>query len=77
MTVAELLEKLQSLPPSMHVVTDDNEAPLSEPAVYLVKCHVMRSRYSTWYNPYDDCRSDRETVLLISMFGQDDDAVEI
>lgn len=73
MTVAELIEKLSVLPPSTEVVTDDNYAPLNSPDLYLIQCHVERYENSTWFNPYLNERDDLKTVVLITMFGQDED----
>ncbi|NKS29239.1 hypothetical protein GS534_00675 [Rhodococcus hoagii] len=72
MTVAELMAKLATLPPSTIVVTDDNESFGFDAAfAYTFKGQV--ERHAGWVDVYEDNgRDDVETVLLISAFGHDD-----
>lgn len=73
MTVAELIEKLATLPPST-VVTTDTEYGYGEfPNVYLFRGHVDRRDDGTPAWVHDDNNRDSvELVILITEYGHDD-----
>lgn len=78
MNVGELIEKLQGLPPSTLVAVEGEMGLVADPSpLYLIKCTV--DRFENWVSlvQEDDGKSNRENVLLISRFGQDDDAVHL
>ncbi len=78
MNVGELIEKLQGLPPSTLVATEDNESGIVDnPSIYLIKCTVDRREHWTDITQRDDGKSNRENVVLISEFGQNEDAIEL
>ncbi|UVK59013.1 hypothetical protein SEA_KAPPAFARMDELTA_75 [Gordonia phage KappaFarmDelta] len=74
MTVAELIAKLSSLPPSTVVATDGEFGYAPDPEVYVFAAHVDRrdDGAPSWIQD-DNGRDSTELVALVTHFGHDDD----
>ncbi|QMU19019.1 hypothetical protein [Gordonia rubripertincta] len=74
MTIAELIEKLSTLPPRTVVATDAEYGYGYDPSVYLLRAHVDRRDDGTpsWIRD-DDGRNSIEPVALITSYGHDEE----
>lgn len=78
MTVAELMEKLAKLPPEMRVVVEDGEMGMHDDAcVYRIPVNIDR-RFGAHVSNFDTrYHEESEDAVLLSRWGQNDNAVEL